>query len=51
MYDEIKILENENKEISLKIQDILQEENLRKIATKLGFEPLTEKDIVSYSNE
>lgn len=51
MYDEIRILENENKEISLKIQDFLQEENLQKLAEKLGFEPISEKDIVEYKDE
>jgi phage terminase small subunit len=51
MYDEIRILENENKEISLKIQDFLQEENLQKLAEKLGFEPISEKDIIEYKDE
>lgn len=46
LYDEIKILENKNKEISLKIQELKDLDRLKKLADELNFVPIKEIDII-----
>ncbi|MFN3550267.1 MAG: hypothetical protein ACK4WJ_00410 [Endomicrobiia bacterium] len=46
LYDEIKILENKNKELYLKKQKLKDSDRLRKLAEELNFVPIKETDII-----
>ncbi|MCX7957082.1 MAG: hypothetical protein N2643_04210 [Endomicrobia bacterium] len=46
LYDEITVLENENKKLHIEKQRLLNEERLKTLAHKLKFVPITEKDIL-----
>ncbi len=50
LYDEIKILENKNKELSLKKQRLKDTDRLKKLAEELNFVPINENDIIRIDN-
>lgn len=44
-YENIAILESENKKLAVEFQKLLSEERLKSLARELNFVPITEKDV------